>query len=213
MFGSMFALHTEDGDLFSMNYVHEGSPKFWYIVPSLYADRLEQCLADVDTLDISHCRAPLRHKTLFPNPTELIQSYNIPVYRIEQCSNEIIVIFPRTYQWGFNGGLNIAESVNFALPSWVPYGRKANLCTCPQQDHAAKIDMNPFSKENVDHYTQAHLNSFLLDFDDIIMTPVDKQSMSNLGLFMCFVLLKFFPVKVSFYAADGADASDRSFAG
>jgi len=195
MFGSMFGLRTEEGDLFSMSYMHEGSSKFWYIVPSSYADQLEQCLAGVDTLNISQCQAPFRHKTLFPNPTELIRSYNIPVYRIEQCPNEIVVTFPRAYHWGFTGGLSITESVNFALPSWIPFGRSARLCTCRQQEYPVTINMNPFSEESVDKYTQTHLNSLFLQWDDMMMTLFDKQPTLNSGLFMYFVLLKFFPVK------------------
>ncbi|CAF1224204.1 unnamed protein product [Adineta steineri] len=183
MFSSMFALHTEEGDLFSMSYMHEGASKFWYIVPSSHADQLEQCLANVDILDRSRCHAPMRHKNLFPNPIELIQSHNIPVYRIEQCPNEIVVTCPRVYHWGFNGGLNIAESVNFALPSWIPFGWSARSCTCQRQDHSVEIDMTPFNEESVNKYTQTHLNSLLLLLDDMIATPFDKQPMLYSGLF------------------------------
>ncbi|UJR13408.1 hypothetical protein I4U23_000423 [Adineta vaga] len=147
MFASMFSIHTEESDLFSMNYMHEGSSKFWYIIPSSNADQLEQCLHDSDILQTSHCQAPLRHKTLFPNPNELIQSYNIPVYRIEQCPNDIIVTFPRAYHWGFNSGFNIAESVNFALPSWIPFGQQAHFCTCQKNDSSIKIDMSHFDMQ------------------------------------------------------------------
>ena len=194
MFGSMFALHTEKSDLFSMNYMHEGSSKFWYIVPAVYADQLEQCFKDADTLDISCCGAPLRHKTLFPNPVVLVKSHNIPVFRIEQCPNEIVVTLPRAYHWGFNGGLNIAESVNFALPSWVSFGQRARVCTCQRQDQPIVIDMNPFSKKSVDAYTESHLNSLLLQLDYIIMTSPDNQSILDSGLFIC-IFFKIFPSK------------------
>jgi hypothetical protein len=38
--------------------------------------------------------------------------------------------FPRGYHAGFNLGLNCAESVNFALDSWLELGKKAQACQC-----------------------------------------------------------------------------------
>ena len=29
---TMFPMHTEDGDLWSVNYLHSGAPKVWYVV-------------------------------------------------------------------------------------------------------------------------------------------------------------------------------------
>ncbi|CAF0780502.1 unnamed protein product [Adineta steineri] len=161
--------------------MHEGSPKFWYIVPPSHADQLERCLRDVDILDTSHCQASLRHKTLFPNPFELAQLHNIPVYRIEQCPNEIIVIFPRAYNWGFDGGFNVTESINFALPSWIPIGRSARSCLCQRVGNPVELDMDPFTEENVLTYTQTYLNNQLPELDHILMES-DKQPILDLEL-------------------------------
>ena len=41
-----------------------------------------------------------------------------------------MITYPRGYHAGFNMGFNCAESVNFALDSWVELGRRAKVCAC-----------------------------------------------------------------------------------
>lgn len=41
MWRAMFAWHTEDVNLYSINYLHMGHPKSWYSVPPKHARRLE----------------------------------------------------------------------------------------------------------------------------------------------------------------------------
>lgn len=47
-----------------------------------------------------------------------------------QQAGEFVVTFPRGYHAGFNLGFNCAESVNFALESWLEVGKKAKACGC-----------------------------------------------------------------------------------
>ncbi len=47
-----------------------------------------------------------------------------------QQAGEFVITFPRGYHAGFNLGFNCAESVNFALDSWIELGRKAQACNC-----------------------------------------------------------------------------------
>ena len=49
-----------------------------------------------------------------------------------------MITFPRAYHAGFNVGWNVAESTNFATPSWIPHGIRAKHCTC--QERYQKIE-------------------------------------------------------------------------
>jgi len=155
--GSVSGLHTEVSDLFSINYLHKGAAKYWYIVPSSHATQLEQILCELDPMTFStSCQSPLRHKTLLPHP-DILRARGIPVYRIEQHPGEIIVTLPRAYHWSFNVGLNMSESANFALPSWISFDREARSCTCRHTKMAINISMDPFTDTAVMAHTRTHL--------------------------------------------------------
>jgi len=79
--------------------------------------------------DASSCPQFLRHKSYFASPSVLSQSSCRP-NTLVQRAGEFVVTFPRGYHAGFNLGLNCAESVNFALESWIELGRKAKACKC-----------------------------------------------------------------------------------
>ena len=80
-------------------------------------------------LDNTTCPQFLRHKSCLASPT-LLQQSSVRPNTLVQHAGEFVVTFPRGYHAGFNLGFNCAESVNFALESWVELGLRAAVCQC-----------------------------------------------------------------------------------
>ncbi|XP_075388914.1 lysine-specific demethylase 4D-like [Tenrec ecaudatus] len=130
--GSLFdhlTWHTEDMDLYSINYLHFGEPKTWYAVPPEHGARLERLARELFPGSSSGCANFLRHKVALI-PPRVLRENGIPVGRITQGAGEFMVTFPYGYHAGFNHGFNCAESINFATLRWVNYGKAASQCSC-----------------------------------------------------------------------------------
>eukprot|EP01102_Stenamoeba_stenopodia_P007903 TRINITY_DN222_c0_g5_i4.p1 TRINITY_DN222_c0_g5~~TRINITY_DN222_c0_g5_i4.p1 ORF type:complete len:340 (+),score=62.52 TRINITY_DN222_c0_g5_i4:358-1377(+) len=141
MWKSVFACHTEDMDLYSVNYLHFGYPKIWYVIPPDHASRFE-ALAREEFGDLyKACSQFLRHKMTLFEPSVLVKR-GIKVMRIVQRPGQFVITFPRAYHWGFNTGLNCAEATNFATERWISFGLNAKPCQCIPD--SVRIDMNRF---------------------------------------------------------------------
>lgn len=143
MWKTTFAWHTEDMDLYSINYLHFGAPKTWYAVPPEHGRKLEKLANRIFLDNHQFCNAHLRHKMTLISPHVLRQN-NIPFNKITQEPGEIMITFPFGYHAGFNHGFNCAESTNFAAPRWVEYGKRASQCQCRKD--TVKISMDTFVK-------------------------------------------------------------------
>ncbi|XP_066503252.1 lysine-specific demethylase 4B isoform X2 [Hoplias malabaricus] len=141
MWKTTFAWHTEDMDLYSINYLHFGQPKSWYAIPPEHGKRLERLAQGFFPGSSQGCDAFLRHKMTLISPS-ILKKYSIPFDRITQEAGEFMITFPYGYHAGFNHGFNCAESTNFATLRWIDYGKMATQCTCRKD--MVKISMDVF---------------------------------------------------------------------
>ncbi|KAK4056090.1 hypothetical protein OIO90_002821 [Microbotryomycetes sp. JL221] len=139
MWRATFAWHVEDADLYSINYIHFGAPKFWYSVPQEQADRFERVMEGFFPTDRSKCSQFLRHKAFLASPRVLANS-GITLNRVVQLPGEFILTYPKGYHSGFNLGFNCAESINFATERWLPLGKTAKACTCISDSVTINVD-------------------------------------------------------------------------
>lgn len=143
MWRTSFGWHTEDKDLYSVNFLHFGKPKTWFFVPPAFAKQLEELLAK----EHEACPQHLRHKMTIIDP-DTLRRYGIPVFETVQEAGQFIITFPYGYHAGYNHGLNCAEAVNFATESWVKFGVCAAECGLECEFRPEyMIDMEPFVKK------------------------------------------------------------------
>jgi len=124
MLFSSFCWHTEDNYLYSINYLHYGASKTWYSVPEAFAEAFENVMhMTVPEWFMAHPDLLFLLVTML-SPRLLLQG-GVPVFHTVQHEGEFVITFPKAYHAGFSHGFNCAESTNFALDDWFPYGRES----------------------------------------------------------------------------------------
>uniref|UniRef100_A0A673A226 Lysine-specific demethylase 4B n=1 Tax=Sphaeramia orbicularis TaxID=375764 RepID=A0A673A226_9TELE len=175
MWKTTFSWHTEDMDLYSINYLHFGEPKSWYAIPPEHGKRLERLATGFFPNSFKGCEAFLRHKMTLISPS-ILKKYGIPFDKITQEAGEFMITFPYGYHAGFNHGFNCAESTNFATVRWIDYGKVATQCTCSKD--MVKISMEPFVKRfQPDRYASWMLGKDSTPIDHTLATPILIQSL------------------------------------
>ena len=71
MWKTTFSWHVEDMDLHSINYLHFGMPKTWYVVPPQYGHLMERATKELYPNLASWCSSFMRHKTCLIQPQTL----------------------------------------------------------------------------------------------------------------------------------------------
>ncbi|KAI9031576.1 JmjC domain, hydroxylase-domain-containing protein [Phycomyces nitens] len=147
MWKSTFPWHLEDMDLYSINYIHFGAPKQWYVVPPAHRTKFEGVMKSTFHESYRNCKEFIRHKTSIMSP-QTLANHAIPVNRCVQHEGEFMITFPYGYHSGYNLDFNCAESVNFALDSWLDIGRQAKACKCVND--SVQIDVGALGTEPCD---------------------------------------------------------------
>ncbi len=118
---STFCWHCEDHFLYSINYLWEGEPKIWYGVSGDDAEKFEEIMRDYAPELFQQQPDLLFHLVTMISPS-LLRSKGLRVCKAVQRPGEFMLTFPRAYHGGFNSGYNVAESCNFAVTNWLPWG-------------------------------------------------------------------------------------------
>lgn len=124
MLFASFCWHVEDDSFFSVNYSHFGATKTWYGTNAEHADKLETVMRD-SLPKLFDAEPDLMMKLVTMISPAILVANQVPICRAYQNSGEFIVTWPKAYHCGFSNGFNCGEAVNFALESWLPFGREA----------------------------------------------------------------------------------------
>lgn len=128
--GSVFALHTEDEDLASVNILVYGAPKVWYIIPP---HEYKRVIYAVNKLFESDCTNYSRHKSTIVTPA-FLEQHKITYSKVIQKLGEMMVVLPRSFHMGYNCGSNLALSLNFMpqyeMDSKNQFCKDTIYCSC-----------------------------------------------------------------------------------
>lgn len=114
MLFSTFCWHVEDLFMYSINYLHEGSPKVWYSISPKDKERFDEYVKNKFLVKSMKDPGFIYNLALHVDPLELLQQ-GIDVRRTIQYPGEILITLPKSYHMGFSLGQNKSEAVNYTV--------------------------------------------------------------------------------------------------
>lgn len=139
---TMFGWHKEDLDLYSINYLHCGAPKYWYSIDLDSSEAFEKFVKKSFPDRFEKCSEYLRHKNTLIHPV-VLRNNGIKIRKMVQKPGEFVIPRATAYHAGFNSGFNVAEAVNFAVFHWIEsIASKVKFCNCIKD--SVKINMSAF---------------------------------------------------------------------
>ncbi|KAK5262923.1 hypothetical protein LTR96_011624 [Exophiala xenobiotica] len=109
--GSLFVIHREDGKLPSLNVLHYGREKLWYVVA-----RKDGYLVE-NEVKRGRCEQKVRHASRWI-PRSKLRAMGASFVTFVQRAREVVVVWGDSYHQGGTVGPTVAEAVNYGGPGW-----------------------------------------------------------------------------------------------
>ncbi|KAK5290563.1 hypothetical protein LTR99_011084 [Exophiala xenobiotica] len=109
--GSLFVIHHEDGKLPSLNVLHYGREKLWYVVA-----RKDGYLVE-NEVKRGKCEQKVRHASDWI-PRLKLKAMGASFATFVQRPREVVVVWGDSYHQGGTIGHTVAEALNYGGPGW-----------------------------------------------------------------------------------------------
>ncbi|KIW36900.1 uncharacterized protein PV06_11014 [Exophiala oligosperma] len=109
--GSLFVIHREDGKLPSLNVLHYGREKLWYVVA-----RKDGYLVE-NEVKRGKCEQKVRHASDWI-PRLKLKAMGASFATFVQRPREVVVVWGDSYHQGGTIGHTVAEALNYGGPGW-----------------------------------------------------------------------------------------------
>ena len=120
---AVFAAHTEDHNLPSINQLVWGAPKVWYAIPpGRYTEAMEKMTSSAFAPrgELPRCAQALAHKLLLPS-LQAVKAAGLPCIRMVQRSGDLVITAPGAVHWGMNCGVSGRGVVRTGALRAIPF--------------------------------------------------------------------------------------------
>ncbi|CAG0922332.1 unnamed protein product [Notodromas monacha] len=140
---SLFPMHCQDMDLFSVNLHWGGYPKIWYSMGAREVPEYKNIVECAIGKDFPECRNFPRHN-IYAFDEVWLDHYCLNACVAVQHPYKFIITTPRGPHAGFNTGLNLNVAINFSIALWVDYGLRVKFCSCEgAQENNVRFPLEP----------------------------------------------------------------------